>query len=141
MKVRTMTSIMDSAFDEAEKRLAKFDKKPIHTYSRSYITGVTTVDFKSVVAALRGGCNVNYEAADIIEELQKTIDMRDNIMGHIALALFGEQNNRTDEECLTRLTEIKSELATFRALLDKVQVEVSDTDIRRRIKEALKGTK
>lgn len=45
-----------------------------------------------------------------------TNDMRDNIMGRIAIALFGEHNNRTDEECVIEIVRLRAERDEARAL-------------------------
>ena len=44
-----------------------------------------------------------------------------NIMGRIAVALFGDQNNRTDEECVARAAEIGYQLTGTQQALFQAQ--------------------
>lgn len=41
-------------------------------------------------------------------------EIRDNVMGRIAIALFGDANNRTDEECVAKLAQVVSERTALR---------------------------
>lgn len=54
-----------------------------------------------------------------------------HVMGRIAIALFGEQNNRTDEECVTRVAEVVRERDRLRQHLhDEHQRHIETMDER-----------
>lgn len=48
-----------------------------------------------------------------------------NIMGRIAVALFGDQNNRTDEECVARAAEIGYELSGAKQRAERAEAELA----------------
>ena len=47
-----------------------------------------------------------------------------NVMGRIAVALFGDQNNRTDEECVARAAEIGYELSSAKQRAERAEAEL-----------------
>lgn len=49
-----------------------------------------------------------------------------NVMGRIAIALFGDQNNRTDEECVARAAEIGYELSGAKQRAERAEAELTD---------------
>ena len=54
-----------------------------------------------------------------------------HVMGRIAIELFGEQNNRTDEECITRVAEVVHERDSLRQHLhDEHQRHIGTMDER-----------
>ena len=54
-----------------------------------------------------------------------------HVMGRIAIALFGERNNRTDEECITRVAEVVHERDSLRQHLhDEHQRHIGTMDER-----------
>ena len=48
-----------------------------------------------------------------------------NIMGRIAVALFGDQNNRTDEDCVARAAEIGYELSGAKQRAERAEAELA----------------
>lgn len=48
-----------------------------------------------------------------------------NVMGRIAIALFGDQNNRTDEECVARAAEIGYELSGAKHRAERAEAELA----------------
>lgn len=48
-----------------------------------------------------------------------------NIMGRIAVALFGDQNNCTDEECVARAAEIGYELSGAKQRAERAEAELA----------------
>ena len=48
-----------------------------------------------------------------------------NIMGRIAIALFGDQNNRTDEDCVARAAEIGYELSGAKQRAERAEAELA----------------
>jgi hypothetical protein len=54
-----------------------------------------------------------------------------NVMGRIAIALFGDQNNRTDEDCVTKIAEVVRERDRLRQHLhDEHQRHIGTMDER-----------
>ena len=48
-----------------------------------------------------------------------------NVMGRIAVALFGEQNNRTDEECVALAAEIGYELSGAKQRAERAEADLA----------------
>ena len=63
-----------------------------------------------------------------------------NVMGRIAIALFDEQNNRTDEECVTKVAEVVLERDLLRKHLhDEHQRHIGTMDERDALAALLPG--
>ncbi len=61
--------------------------------------------------------------ADVTTQRLKDEYTHGNIMGRIAIALFGDQTNRTDEECVTKAAELGYGLTGARLRAEQAERE------------------
>lgn len=58
-----------------------------------------------------------------VRELEVERMTRGNVMGRIAAAVFGDQNNRTDEECVAAIAELGYGLTGARLRAERAEAE------------------
>jgi hypothetical protein len=61
------------------------------------------------------------EAADEIDRLRAEALSHGNVMGRIAIAVFGDLNNRSDEECVAAVAELGYGLAGCRERVEQLR--------------------
>jgi hypothetical protein len=61
------------------------------------------------------------EAADEIDRLRAEALSHGNVMGRIAIAVFGDLNNRSDEECVAAVAELGYGLAGCRERVERLR--------------------
>jgi hypothetical protein len=92
-------------------------------------SGVSRKEFDRLIAQC-----VNLARLRLADEL-----VHNNVMGRIAIALFDEQNNRTDEECVTKVAEVVRERDRLRQHLhDEHQRHIGTMDERDALAALLK---